>query len=71
MALLEAGRVCRALKGKIAGKYCIISAKKEGRYLVDGVGFKGKKLTKNHLEPTPWKADGIDAEKALSKLKLI
>jgi large subunit ribosomal protein L14e len=52
--ILEVGRVCRKVRGKDAGKYCVVVEKPEKRsVLVDGKGIKRKKVSINHLEPLP------------------
>ncbi len=52
--ILEIGRVCRKVRGKEAGKYCVVVDKPEKRYvLVDGKDVKRKKVSINHLEPLP------------------
>ncbi len=52
--ILEVGRVCRKVKGKDAGKYCVVVEKPEKKFvLVDGKDVKRKKMSTNHLEPLP------------------
>jgi len=52
--ILGVGRVCRKVKGKEAGKYCVIVEKPEKNFvLIDGKDVKRKKTNIKHLEPLP------------------
>lgn len=52
--ILEIGRVCRKVRGKEAGRYCVVVEKPEKKFvLVDGRDVKRKKVSVNHLEPLP------------------
>jgi large subunit ribosomal protein L14e len=52
--IMEVGRVCRKLRGKEAGEYCVVVEKiDESFVLVDGKGMKRKKTNIMHLEPIP------------------
>lgn len=52
--ILEVGRVCVKVKGKDAGKHCVVVEKPEkNMVLVDGKRIERKKVNILHLEPTP------------------
>lgn len=52
--ILEVGRVCRKVKGREAGKYCVVVEKPEkGSVLVDGRDIRRKKTSTHQLEPLP------------------
>jgi large subunit ribosomal protein L14e len=52
--ILEIGRVCRKVRGKEAGRYCVVVEKPEKKFvLVDGRDVKRRKVSVNHLEPLP------------------
>ena len=52
--IIEVGRVCRKLRGKDAGKYCVIVEKiDKNSVMIEGKGMKRKKTNINHLEPLP------------------
>ena len=52
--IMEIGRICRKLRGKDAGKYCVIVEKIDKNFvLTDGKGMKRKKTNILHLEPLP------------------
>jgi len=52
--IMEVGRVCRKLRGKDAGKYCVIVEKTDKNFVViEGKGMKRKKTNMQHLEPLP------------------
>jgi len=76
--IMEVGRVCRKLKGKDAGEYCVIVEKIDKNFvLTDGKGMKRKKTSILHLEPLPKKleitkgATSQDVVKQLEKEKLV
>jgi len=70
MALLDTGRVCRKTRGRDAGRYCAITGKTGGGYIVAGKGFSETKVSGSHLEPTPWVVKGKDVPQELAELKL-
>lgn len=52
--ILEVGRVCRKVKGREAGRYCVVVEKPEkGSVLVDGREIRRKKTSIRQLEPLP------------------
>ncbi len=52
--ILEKGRVCRKVRGRDAGNYCIVLEEPEGnRVTVEGKGVKRGKVSIRHLEPLP------------------
>ncbi|MBN2251459.1 MAG: 50S ribosomal protein L14e [Candidatus Altiarchaeota archaeon] len=52
--LMDTGRICRKVRGKDAGKYCVIVEKTDKNFVVtDGKGMKRKKTNILHLEPLP------------------
>ncbi|HDH40993.1 MAG TPA: 50S ribosomal protein L14e [Candidatus Altiarchaeales archaeon] len=72
--ILSVGRVCMKVKGREAGKYCVIVDKPEKNFvLIDGRDVKRRKVNIRHLEPLPVvlkikrNADTKTVEKALEK----
>lgn len=52
--IMEVGRVCRIVKGKDAGKYCVVVDRADKNFvIVDGKGMKKSKMNVLHLEPLP------------------
>ena len=54
---MNIGRVCRKIKGKDAGKYCVVvnrfGRRDKSFVLIDGVGVKRRKINTSHIEPLP------------------
>lgn len=69
---MEVGRVCKKVKGKDAGKYCVVVEKIDKNFvLVDGKGIKRKKINVLHLEPLPRVLNikrGADTETVVKEL---
>lgn len=54
MIVMDIGRVCKMVRGKNAGQYCVIVDKPEkSRVLIDGEDVKRKEVAISHLEPLP------------------
>ncbi|MFH1720977.1 MAG: 50S ribosomal protein L14e [Candidatus Altiarchaeota archaeon] len=54
MAILSKGRVCKLLKGRDAGKVCVITARVDEKTMsVTGPNIKSGKVNYKHLEPLP------------------
>lgn len=51
--ITEVGRVCRKVKGKDAGKYCVVVERDKNLVLIDGKEIKRKKVNVINLEPLP------------------
>ncbi|RLI88235.1 MAG: 50S ribosomal protein L14e [Candidatus Altiarchaeales archaeon] len=52
--IMEVGRVCRKVRGKDAGKYCVVVERIDKNFvLIDGKEMKRKKTNVLHLEPLP------------------
>ncbi len=51
--ILTIGRVCKKVKGKDAGKYCVVVNRTGKTVVVDGKGMKRRKSNIFHLEPMP------------------
>jgi len=52
--ILSIGRVCKKVKGRDAGKYCVVVDKLGKKTVViDGKGMKRTKCNVFHLEPMP------------------
>lgn len=52
--IMEVGRICRIVRGKDAGKYCVVVDKTEKSFVtIDGKGMKRSKANVLHLEPLP------------------
>ena len=52
--ILSVGRVCKKVKGRDAGNYCVVIGKLDGNsVLVDGKDVARKKVSIKHLEPLP------------------
>ena len=55
--IMNIGRVCRKIKGKDAGKYCVVvnrfGRRDKNFVLIDGVGIKRRKINTSHIEPLP------------------
>lgn len=52
--IIEAGRVCLKVRGKNAGKYCVVLGKTSKNLVeVVGKGMKKGKVNISHLEPLP------------------
>ncbi len=71
MAILDVGRVCRKTAGRDAGEFCVITAKVEDGFTVEGVNARIKTVSGSHLEPTPTTIKGKDIAKELAKLNLV
>ena len=71
--IMEVGRVCRMLRGKDAGKYCVIVEIVDKNYvLADGKGMKRQKTNVTHIEPLPRMLDitkGASTEDVTKKLE--
>jgi len=51
--ILSIGRVCKKIKGRDAGKYCVVVDKAGKTVVVDGKGMKKSKSDIFHLVPMP------------------
>ncbi|PKP60692.1 MAG: 50S ribosomal protein L14e [Candidatus Altiarchaeales archaeon HGW-Altiarchaeales-1] len=51
--ILSIGRVCKKIKGRDAGKYCVVVDKAGKTVVVDGKGMKKSKSNIFHLVPMP------------------
>ncbi|OYT53314.1 MAG: 50S ribosomal protein L14e [Candidatus Altiarchaeales archaeon ex4484_2] len=52
--ILEKGRVCRKVRGRDAGDYCVVLKEPEGnKVMVDGKKVKRGEVSIRHLEPLP------------------
>ena len=52
--IMEVGRVCRKLKGRDAGEYCVVVEKVDDAFVVvEGKGMKKTKTSVFQLEPLP------------------
>jgi len=55
--IMSIGRVCKKVKGKDAGKYCVVvnrfGRRDKNFVLIDGIGVRRRKVNISHLEPIP------------------
>ncbi len=52
--IIKSGRVCRKVRGRDAGKYCIVLERVDNNnVIVDGKEMKRGKVNIKHLEPLP------------------
>ena len=52
--ILDTGRVCRKVRGRDAGNYCVVLERADGgRVIVEGRGVKKGKVSVRHIEPLP------------------
>jgi len=51
--ILSIGRVCKKIKGRDAGKYCVVVDKTGKSIIIDGKGMKRSKCNIFHLVPMP------------------
>lgn len=51
--ILSIGRVCKKVKGRDAGKYCVVVDRMGKMVVIDGKGMKRSKCNIFHLEPMP------------------
>jgi len=55
--IMSIGRVCKIVKGKEAGKYCVVvnrlGRRDKNFVTIDGAGVKRRKVNTAHLEPLP------------------
>ncbi|HEX54774.1 MAG: 50S ribosomal protein L14e [Candidatus Altiarchaeales archaeon] len=66
--IMKVGRVCRLVRGKYAGEYCVIVERLDKNFVVvDGDKIKRKKVNILHLEPLP---DVIKIKKTYSSEKI-
>jgi ribosomal protein L14E/L6E/L27E len=61
----------RKTRGRDAGKFCVITGKTDGSFMVEGLGVKEGKVSGSHLEPTPWVVSCKDVAKELAELNLV
>jgi len=52
--IIQVGRVCRIVRGKNAGRYCVIVEKIDKNFVkISGEGIKARRININHIEPLP------------------
>ena len=70
--IMKIGRVCKKVRGREAGNYCVVVDKIDKNYvLIDGKGVRRKKTSIMHLEPLPTVLDIKKGAKTDAVLKAL